>query len=968
MIKILRYKILFTLLLPALLLSAQVSFNGSTGVITDNQNWINFTCNVSGLNPANITGTYGFEKLTLNISHNNVSDLEIHLISPDGTDVLILNNVGGTGNNFTNTGFKKNYTTPIANGTAPFNGSYKPQGDLGLFNNGQPGNGSWTLRVRDNDAGFQGTVTGWQIRFGNAPAAPSIPFTTNLPIIKINTAGAGIPDDPKIPAWFQVINNTGGVNSPTDTTFEYQGVIGIEQRGSSSGSADKKSYGFETWDVNYNEIDTGILGMPAQSDWILSASYYDKTLMRNVLSYKLFNDMSHYASRTQYCEVFLNDEYKGIYIMMEKIKRDESRVDVAKLNNTDTTGDQLTGGYIVKIDKFTGSGGDGFYSNFQPSNPTGDVIYYQYEYPSPDSIMPQQESYIARYIDSFETALFGANYQDPVNGFRRYAGERTFMDYMFINELSKNVDGYRLSTYFYKDKYSKGGKIKAGPTWDYDIGWMNADYCQAEIDTGWAYNLNYVCTGAAVPAHWERMMSDPLFRQRVRCRWASLRQSILHTDTILAYIDSTVAYINAAQQRNFALWPILGQATWPQPQPIPQSYAAEIQRLKTWIINRTAWIDSKIYALPVLNLPVDLGADTGICAGNIVTLNGGQYDNYEWSNGLNAPIVNVSADGVYTLTVSDDFGCRGTDTIVLTVHTLPIVNLGSDTILCETDSITLNAGIYSSYVWSSSETTQQLIASQQGTYQVTVADSNNCTGTDDIQIAFTPLPIVNLGVDTTICQGNTLTLNAGIHDSYNWGTELTTQTISVNAAGTYSVTVTGSNCSAVDSLNVEIQPLPDAAFTAVAQGNSVYQFMGDTSGTYQHSWDYGNGIIGFEERPVYDYGNSNGTYQVIHTITDNSGCTSSDTVTVTVQAVGINTVDLYAINIYPNPNTNTLNINGGNIDIDKIEIVDILGQRVITVNKPGNISTINTSAYTAGTYIVHIYTGIGVYTAKVLKL
>lgn len=839
------------LLLPYLfcLLSqvqAQVSFNGGTGTITDNQTWLSFPCTVNGLNPANINTNYGFEKLTLSINHNNVSDLEIHLVAPDGTDVLILNNVGGNGNNFTNTGFKNNYTTPIASGTAPFNGSYKPEGDLGLFNNGQIGDGTWYLRVRDNSNNFQGTVVSWSIRFGYGPAIPytQTSFSTNLPIVKINTGDSSIPDDPKMPVWFQVINNPSGINKITDTAYEYEGVIGIEQRGSSSGSADKKSYGFETWDANYNEIDTPILGMPAQSDWILSASYYDKTLMRNVLSYKLFNDMSHYASRTQYCELYLDGEYMGIYILMEKIKRDNNRVDIAKLRDIDINGDDLTGGYIIKIDKFTGSGGAGFGSNYPPSNPNGDGIYYQYEYPSPDSIMPQQEAYIARYIDSFETALFGANYQDPINGFRRYAGERTFMDFMFLNEISKNVDGYRLSTYFYKDKYSKGGKLKAGPAWDYDIGWMNANYCQAEIDTGWAYNLSYVCPGAAVPAHWERMMSDPLFRQRVRCRWASLRQTVLHTDTILTYIDSTVAYINAAQQRNFVTWPILGQATWPQPNPIPQNYAEEIQRLKTWINGRLAWLDSKIYTFPILNLQVDMGADTSLCSGDIVKLNGGNFDHYQWSNGLSSSSINVSASGTYNVTVSDDFGCRGTDNIIVNVDPIPQVQLGNDTTICIGSNVVLDAGLHNSYTWSNGESNQQVSVNQTGNYTVTVSDNNNCTATDDIMVNVQALPDASFSINA---QGNTIyQFNTSMHGSHVWNfgdgntsnaenpthdygnatgtfdvTHTVTDTIGCTASHTEAISLQGVGIADIAASNIRIYPNPTQHLLNVEVQNST---------------------------------------------------------------------------------------------------------------------------------------------------
>lgn len=735
------------LLLPAfycisLIAQPQQIFNGNTGTITDNAQWSQFACNVSGLNQANLNGTWGFEKLTLNIAHNNVSDLEVHLLSPNGTDVLIFKNVGGTGNNFTNTGFKMNYTTPIAAGVAPFNGSFLPQGDLGLFNNGQNGNGTWYLRVLDGQSGIQGSVTSWSIRFGNGPASP--PFTTNLPIIHINTFGQNIPDDPKISSNFKIIDNGSGLlNSAADTAFAYEGEIGIEVRGSSSASAPKLSYGFETWNGNGVETDTSFLGLPAQSDWILSASYYDKTLMRNVLSYKLFNDMGHYASRTRYCELFINGQYQGVYVVMEKIKRDENRVDIARLDSQDTTGDALTGGYIIKIDKFTGSGGAGFPSSYPPSNPVGDGIFYQYEYPNDIIINQPQKDYIARYVDSAETALFSNGFEDVTNGYRRYLGERSFMDLMFLNEMSKNVDGYRLSTYFNKDKHSKGGKLKAGPAWDYDITWMNADYCQAEVDTGWAYNLSYVCPGAGVPAHWERMMQDTLFRQHARCRWFSLRQSHLHTDTLFAYIDSTAAYINDAQQRNFVRWPILGVATWPEPQPLPQTYTEQITRLKTWIANRFAWLDAQFAAMPVLELTVDLGADTVLCSGNTVVVDATGYDNYQWSTGNTQAAIQTVQSGVYSVTISNEFGCSGTDSKQITFNALPDAQF---TAIPTNDTTYAFEQVDTGYAvnWqfgdgdTSSINNPQHVYAAPGTYTVTLqaTDSNGCmnTYTDTISV------------------------------------------------------------------------------------------------------------------------------------------------------------------------------------------------------------------------------------------
>lgn len=717
------------------------NFTGTGGVIPDDQAWHTYNCNVGSLNNPQINTVWGFERVSINITHTWDSDLEIRLRAPDSTEVLLLSGVGGDGDDFTSTTFLNTASTPIAAGLPPFTGSFRPMGDLGSFNNGQAGTGTWQLRIRDSYPQDQGTVVSWGIRFSSTPAIPFPPVNSNLPILKINTNGQTIIDDPKIAADFKVIDNgAGNTNMSNDTVYAYAGNIGIELRGSSSGTAPKPSYGFETWDIQNNDIDTSLLGMPAESDWILSASYFDKTLVRNVLSYELFNRMNHYAPRTRFCELFVNGQYQGVYVLMEKIKRDNERVDISKMEDNDTTGNNLTGGYIVKIDKFTGSGGAGFYSNFAPQNPTGDAIYYQFEYPKADEIQPQQAAYIQAYVDSFETALFGANYQDTSAGFRHFAGEKTFLDVMLTNEISKNVDGYRLSSYFYKDKQSKGGKLKAGPVWDYDIAWGNANYCGGDDATGWAYELNYICPGNAEPAHWERLMSDSLYRQHTRCRWNMFRQSFLHFDSLFAFIDSTVAYIDSAQQRNFNLWQILGVATWPQPAPIPQTYAEEIQRLKVGLVLRFHWMDSAINSFPVLSYTPDIGNDTSLCYGKTLQVGVGGFDNYLWSTGTEQSVINVTQSGTYRVTVSDEFGCSGTDEVNINFTPLPLVSLGGDTTVCEGNPVTLQADTFSRYLWSNGDTLSFITVLQSGSYSVTVADSLNCTSSSSIHVAMQPLP------------------------------------------------------------------------------------------------------------------------------------------------------------------------------------------------------------------------------------
>jgi len=262
--------------------------------------------------------------------------------------------------------------------------------------------------------------------------------------------------------------------------------------------------------------------------------------------------------------------------------------------NSICPGDPLTGGYIFKIDKGTGNGGGGWLSSYPTSN--GASLLFRYHYPKDNDIVPQQELYIKQYVDSFETALNGPNFADPVTGYRRYADAGSFIDYFILNELSKNVDAYRLSTFLYKDKFSKGGKLMAGPVWDYNLAWWNAAYCSASNPNGWIYPFNSICPGDPyqVPFWWPRLLQDPGFKDELKCRWQDLRTGILNKDTLYAFIDTVAAHLDEAKDRHFATWPILGVYTWPNPSPIPPDYPGEIAALKSWIQVRLAWLDANM--------------------------------------------------------------------------------------------------------------------------------------------------------------------------------------------------------------------------------------------------------------------------------------------------------------------------------------------------------------------------------------
>ena len=200
--------------------------------------------------------------------------------------------------------------------------------------------------------------------------------------------------------------------------------------------------------------------------------------------------------------MFINGDYRGVYMLMENIKRDVNRVDIATLLPSDTAGNELTGG---TSSRWISSRGTLAAAGRRPI-PPWDELVIQYHKPEVDELHPLQQAYIEGHIAAFEDALAGPDFADPELGYAPYIDVHSFIDLYLINELSKNIDGYRLSTYFYKEKDSDGGKIVMGPWWDYNLALGNANYCDAANTEG--FEVNTVC-GNTNPFWWERLLEDP---------------------------------------------------------------------------------------------------------------------------------------------------------------------------------------------------------------------------------------------------------------------------------------------------------------------------------------------------------------------------------------------------------------------------------------------------------------------------
>ncbi|MDF1576226.1 MAG: CotH kinase family protein [Bacteroidales bacterium] len=425
----------------------------------------------------------------------------------------------------------------------------------------------------------------------------------DIPVVVVETNGGfPIPDEPKIKAHLKVIDNgPGQLNYASDSGNVYDGNAGIEIRGAYSATLPQKPYGFETRNEASENLNVSLLGLPEENDWILLANYNDKSFLRNALAGELFRSMGHYAPRTRHCEVVINNSYEGGYVLTEKIKRDRNRVDIARLLETENSGDPVTGGYIFKTDYYSSE--DSWLSSYPPFDKPGGRVHFVYYYPKPDAITEEQKHYLRNFVNSFEEVLHGPGFKNSATGYEAYIDVNSFRDYFILSEVSRNVDAYKKSRYLFKDKESKGGGIHSGPPWDYDWAWKDIWDCYMFTHTdgsGWAYQVNDCDVWPTPPVYMSRLLQDEHFANNIRHRYESLRESVLSTENIFSYIDSVTNYLSEAQRRHYTRWDILGENVGaPEVGYIPTTFYSEIGKLKNWIERRLNWLDA--------NMPGDAG-------------------------------------------------------------------------------------------------------------------------------------------------------------------------------------------------------------------------------------------------------------------------------------------------------------------------------------------------------------------------
>jgi hypothetical protein len=413
-----------------------------------------------------------------------------------------------------------------------------------------------------------------------ALAIPAFAQTYDLPIVFIDTKNKCLDQNvtEKIPATMSVLD--AATNNVADSAKGTHYNIGIKVRGQSSAKFPKPGYSVEVRDEKGEGLDVSMLGLPPADDWVFHGPYVDKSLMRNALAHWLFRQAGHYSPRTKHFDLYINGVYRGVYVLIEKIKRGKYRVDVSKLKDTDISGDDVTGGYIWAFDKTgTNTGGMGMEDINKEGFSTADGLNVIMHYPKKENLQQQQQAYLKKYLEDLEN-LFknGKN----GSGYENYVDMTSALDYVLHEEVTNNSDSYWCSFFLHKPKDSKGGKVTLGPAWDFNLAMSNGGGMGSTSTDGWQIEnpqkqgqggMMMMGGGLKAPNWLIGMWKDSHYQSELKKRWAELRSGVWHTKTMDVYLDSMKAYLTKAADRNFKRWPNLGQGSGQgDPDPEPMKY------------------------------------------------------------------------------------------------------------------------------------------------------------------------------------------------------------------------------------------------------------------------------------------------------------------------------------------------------------------------------------------------------------
>lgn len=424
---------------------------------------------------------------------------------------------------------------------------------------------------------------------------------THLPLVVIDTGGVEIPGKPltqgvnrnepeeikyskaadgdtRIGASMKIIDNEG--YNHADDYAAVDTDIRIRVRGRSSRYFEKSSYAIKLVNKDQTNNNQSVMEMDAHHDWVLYGPYLDKTDMRNYMFYNISGEIMDYAPAVRYCEVILNGQYQGLYLMTESITAGENgsrlEVEVNKKYQTYT-------GYVVRLDQ-----------NYDTEKHTDSFTGYTYRrdtdfeivYPGPSRLTPEMDRSIAQDFSDFEKALYSYDYDSDKDGYKKYIDVESFIDAFLISEITANYDFGGLSTYVYK---GTDRRLRVC-MWDFNNSCDN----YFEQPKGWrSFELEDI-------VWYVMLMRDEDFTERVIDRYRFLRERWFGDEYIAAYIDGTAAFLGDAIARDRARWQntyATGNGLLADESRNPQTYGEALGQLKGYLLRRLEWMDENIESL-----------------------------------------------------------------------------------------------------------------------------------------------------------------------------------------------------------------------------------------------------------------------------------------------------------------------------------------------------------------------------------
>lgn len=402
------------------------------------------------------------------------------------------------------------------------------------------------------------------------PGATGDPGFREPPLCHVTvTCDGEIPDDPKIPCHLQVEEASGRVL--------YDGTAGFERRGRSSVYFPKPQYAVELWEAppegDQPAVPTtaNFFGMGGEDDWILNGAYVDRALVRNKLVFDLFQALGgpgRYAPEQVFCDLTLDGAWQGIYLLGERVDRDDDRLDLAE------DPERPGASFVIKNDDAAGG--------FLGATVTTGSWFLVW----PDRLDDEDLARVTAVVDGWQAAVLGPEPADPERGIFAWLDADSAADWWLIQEFAKNNDAYHLSVHLWQDL---DGRMHFAP-WDLDL-----SFGYPYTDCGWE---GWIASRSPMITAMEAM---PEFRVRLRERWAELRDDALATEHVLARLDTYREVMGDTVHANFETWPFgeiqfcWGGICWLCP---VEDFDAEWARLREWIEERLRWMDAHVGELP----------------------------------------------------------------------------------------------------------------------------------------------------------------------------------------------------------------------------------------------------------------------------------------------------------------------------------------------------------------------------------